>query len=416
MDPLTPASEQPVSDPGQRAPAAFLLLCGVGLLAIFSSTMSKSPVLPLFADYLGARDATLGLIAAASTYTGIVLSIPAGVLSDRLGRRLVLLGSGLVFASAPVLYLFVHSPGALAAVRAYHGIATAVFGPVAMAYVADLAPVRRGERMGLFSSATLIGRSLAPLAGGFLLALSFHAVYVGCAIAGAIALALAWMLPRSAQRQGAARAGLRDALREAGQGLGQTVRNRAILCASGAEAVIYLCFGAIETFLPLYAIQHRIPTWQIGIIFAAQIITVALTKPLLGGLSDRVGRIPVISGGLMLGAGALVGLSLLSGAWGLGVAAAMFGLALSAVTSATSAFVSDLSRARHYGAALGVLSTIMDVGHSTGPVLAGALVGALSYQPTFRLIAALPVAMALVLLLTVRSAPRERVTARSEAR
>jgi len=390
------------SGAGRGARVAFFLLCGVGLFAIFSSTMSKSPVLPLFAAHLGARDAGLGLIAAASTYTGILLSIPAGVLSDRLGRRVVLLGSGVVFASAPALYLFVSGPGALAAVRAYHGIATAVFGPVAMAYVADLAPVRRGERMGLFSSATLIGRSLAPLAGGFLLALGFRAVYVCCGIAGIIALAIAWALPRPEHTPSVGRASLREALREAGQGLRQTVRNPAILCASGAEAVVYLCFGAVETFLPLYAMAHGIPEWQIGIIFAAQITTVAVTKPLLGGASDRLGRVPVIGAGLMVSAGSLLALSLLVGVWGLGVAAAVFGLALSAVTSATSAFVSDASRARHYGAALGVLSTIMDVGHSTGPVLAGALIGALSYQPTFRIIAALPVAMAIVLLLAVR--------------
>ncbi len=405
MDLMTTDSRQADRHEGRGMPVAFLLLCGVGLFAIFSSTMSKSPVLPLFAEHLGARDAGLGLIAAASTYTGILLSIPAGILSDRLGRRLVLLSSGVVFASAPVLYLFVTTPGALAAVRAYHGIATAVFGPVAMAYVADLAPVRRGERMGLFSSATLIGRSLAPLAGGFLLGLGFHPVYIGCGIAGMIALTIAWALPRPVQMQGAGRADLREALREAGQGLTQTVRNSAILCASGAEAVTYLCFGAVETFLPLYATAHGIAEWQIGIIFAAQIATVAVTKPLLGGASDRLGRIPVIAGGLVLAAGALVALSLLTGVWGLGVAAAAFGLALSAVTSATSAFVADLSRARHYGAALGVLSTIMDVGHSTGPVLAGALVGALSYQPTFRIIAALPVAMAIVLLLAVRPSP-----------
>jgi len=61
----------------------FRLLCGIGLFAIFSSTMSKSPVLPLFAKALGATASTVGLIAAASTVVGIVASIPAGALSGR---------------------------------------------------------------------------------------------------------------------------------------------------------------------------------------------------------------------------------------------------------------------------------------------------------------------------------------------
>ncbi len=394
--------DRPPSAERKRPPVAFVLLCATGLLAIFSSTMSKSPVLPLFAEHLGARDAGLGLIAAASTYTGILLSIPGGVLSDRLGRRPVLLASGFVFASAPLLYLLVHTPGALAAVRAYHGVATAVFGPVAMAYVAELAPVRRGERMGLFSSATLVGRSLAPLVGGLLLAYGFSAVYVGCALAAVLALPTAWALPRCRDQRDEGRSTLKSTWQNAREGFLLAVRNRAILCASGAEAVTYLCFGAVETFLPLYAVKHGVTKWQIGAIFAAQIITVALTKPLLGGLSDRVGRPPVIAGGLLVGAAALVGLSLATGVWTLGAATAAFGLALSAVTSATSAFVSDVSRTHHFGVALGVLSTIMDIGHSTGPVLAGALVGLWAYQAAFRLIAILPTLAAVVTLLTLR--------------
>jgi len=376
--------------------------------------MSKSPVLPLFAQSLGAKDTGLGLIAAASTYTGILLSIPAGVLSDRLGRRTVLLASGVVFASAPFLYLLVHSTGALAAVRAYHGIATAVFGPVAMAYVAELAPVRRGERMGLFSSATLVGRSLAPMAGGLLLAYGFAPVYMGCAVAGVLALGLALALPRPAGDAGSCpledadtrrlvRPRLRDAWKQAREGLRQTLRSPVIMGASGAEATIYLCFGAVETFVPLHAVACGVTKWQVGAIFMAQILTVALTKPILGGLSDRVGRRGIITGGLLVGAAAVGALSASSDVWSLGLSVAVFGLALSAVTSATSALVSDASKAANYGAALGVLSTIMDVGHSTGPVLAGALTGRLAYGGSFRVIAALPVIAAVAVLWASRS-------------
>jgi MFS family permease len=67
------------------------LLCGAGLLAIFSSTLSKSPVLPLFATHLGADPAGVGLVAAVSAFTGVAVSLPAGLLSHRLGRGRMLL-------------------------------------------------------------------------------------------------------------------------------------------------------------------------------------------------------------------------------------------------------------------------------------------------------------------------------------
>ena len=62
----------------------FLLLCITGFFAIFSSTISKSPVLPLFASHLGADPAGVGFVASVSAFAGVAFSIPAGILSDRL--------------------------------------------------------------------------------------------------------------------------------------------------------------------------------------------------------------------------------------------------------------------------------------------------------------------------------------------
>jgi DHA1 family multidrug resistance protein-like MFS transporter len=56
----------------------FFFLCLMGGLAIFSTTMSKNPALPLFISSLGVDEGTLGLIAAASTVVGVVVSLPVG--------------------------------------------------------------------------------------------------------------------------------------------------------------------------------------------------------------------------------------------------------------------------------------------------------------------------------------------------
>src|SRR5919109_4042054 len=80
--------------------SAFLLLCTVGGLAIFSSTIAKNPVLPILAEQLGADKGMIGWVAAASTLTGVLASLPAGLLSDRWGRKRLLLGAGVVFVSA----------------------------------------------------------------------------------------------------------------------------------------------------------------------------------------------------------------------------------------------------------------------------------------------------------------------------
>ncbi len=57
----------------------------VGFCAIFSTTISKNPVLPLFSLALGVGDAVIGMIAAVSPLAGILFSFPVGVLSDHIG-------------------------------------------------------------------------------------------------------------------------------------------------------------------------------------------------------------------------------------------------------------------------------------------------------------------------------------------
>ena len=129
-----------------------LMIGCCGALAIFSSTISKTPILPIFAKSLGATGAQIGWIASASTIPGILVSYLAGDLADRYGYKKVLVGSLLVFASAPFLYLLVYDPLGLGAVRFYHGFATAAFGPVAMATIAAFSGKNTGQNLSLYSN------------------------------------------------------------------------------------------------------------------------------------------------------------------------------------------------------------------------------------------------------------------------
>ncbi len=103
-------------------------------------------MLPLFASHLGADPAGIGFVAAISAFTGIV--------GQHSGSDLALATAGagkdasvfrLVFSTAPFLYLAVAHLWQLALVRFYHGLATAIFIPVAMAMVSDLFQQGRGK-------------------------------------------------------------------------------------------------------------------------------------------------------------------------------------------------------------------------------------------------------------------------------
>jgi MFS transporter, DHA1 family, multidrug resistance protein len=381
-----------------RRISPFLMLCIMGGLAIFSSTMAKNPALPLFIRSMGVPVSTVGFIAAASTVVGILVSIPAGILSDIFGRRKVIIIAAVIFATAPFLYLLINAPWELVLVRIYHGFATAILGPVAMAAVADTYSEGRGERMGWYSSATMVGRFLAPFAGGLLIiGNDFHIVYLVDGVAGVLALMAAVKLPLSKGISATAGHAMKKQRNKYRQDILFVFRHPGILATSGIEAVQYFAFGALETFLPIYLNEKAgFSTWQIGMLFSAQILAAALTKPVMGRLSDRYGRIPLITAGLALG-GLTTGIIIFSVNYiVLVVLIATFGLGLATVTASTSALVADFSRAFSRGGAMGILSSIMDIGQSAGPMLAGVLISVYSYRSAFSIIGIFMVLVAVI--------------------
>src|SRR5438876_7362018 len=176
---------------------AFLAIVFASLLSRLGYQMARTPVLPIFAADLGAMPELIGIIVAASTITGVCFKLPAGALSDVLGRKRTMVLGALFFAAPPFLYPFVHDPWSLLALRFVHGFATAIFSPVASAYVASLAETGRGARLGWFSSANDIGATGGPLIGGFVLyfTTSYSLTYFVVGALGVVTLLVVLLLP-----------------------------------------------------------------------------------------------------------------------------------------------------------------------------------------------------------------------------
>jgi MFS family permease len=368
--------------------------------------MARSPVLPRFAASLGAAPELIGMVVAASTVTGVLFKLPSGALSDVLGRRRVMLLGAVFFAAPPFLYPLVGNAGTLLLLRFVHGFATAIFAPVASAYVAGLGDASRGARLGWFSSANDLGATAGPLIGGMILyaTASFAASYLVVGALGVIALGLTLLVPEieatetPAERSLAARAAeLRDGLRE-------VVTTPAVLTAAAVEATMYLGFGAFLGFLPLYARAAGLDDAAIAVVLALQLTVALLAKPLAGNLSDRFGRKPVIVAGLFASAAALPLIFRMTSFAGLLAVVPLLGLGVAAVTPATNALIADLVAARRLGTGMGVFGTIWDIGEAAGPILAGILIGQIGYRPAFDAIAVIVAAVAVAFAAAVRVA------------
>ena len=374
----------------------FLNLMLADFLARSAYQMGKTPLLPIFAAALGASGAFLGLIVTVSTVTGLFLKPLFGILSDRWGRRIwLLIGAGF-FAFMPFLYRFIQTPEQLLVIRLVHGLATAIYGPVTLAYIAELAKDGRvAEDIGWFEMARSGGYVFGPLLAGWLL-LSFEpaAVFtiIGVISCGVFLPVLSLPEPQAAtkRKRMSVRRHVVSAIRDGG-------RTSAVWLTGALEAVTFIALYTLKAFLPVFALEAGVSVALIGLFFSLNEAMHALCKPFCGRLSDRWGYLPSISLGMLILAGSLplVG-ALDQGALFL-LPAALMGLAQALIFPAAKALVSNRISPEHLGAGMGLIGMLQNFGKVAGPVLGGLAIAALGYASSLLLLSALLALGALVI-------------------
>ena len=189
----------------QRSPLAlifgtvFLDLVGFGIVI---------PVLPLYAERFGASPLVIGLLLGVYSAMHCVFAPILGRLSDRIGRRPVLLVSVIGTSAGFLLMGLGHSLWVLFAARILDGITGGNIS-TAQAYIADVtAPDKRSHGMGLIGAAFGLGFIFGPALGGLLSHVSLAAPFLfASALAAANAVAIYFLLPESlpVERRGQAR-------------------------------------------------------------------------------------------------------------------------------------------------------------------------------------------------------------------
>ena len=344
------------------------------------------PILPFITPRLGGDNLDIALIIAAHALGAAVAGPGWGRLSDRFGRKPILMICTLGAAAAYVFLALADTLWAIYAARALAGIMAGNF-PVASAMMADVTPpADRARGMGLVGAAFGLGLVLGPLLGG-LLAGAEGSFTLPCLLAALMSLlavlAAGLFLPES--RPGQRRSDTRR------HGLWQTLRaSRArllmlqyVLHSASISAVTYL--------FPLWV--YALLDWQareVGIVFGVVGALMALNQGLLMGVWIRLlGELSLLRVciGLFL-AGQVLALFAAS-AWTM-VTALLLALGGATVCMPIlNAMSSRRGRGEDRGRLLGVASAAASLGRVAGPLLAGAL---LTFGG-FRVAWALPLAM-----------------------
>ena len=399
------------SGPGYRqARNSIILLAGsVGLMMT-----GFGIIIPVFGRRLeefGSGVEALGLMTMAFALAQFVAAPFMGSLADRYGRRPLVLVGLAAFMLANIGFLLASSTTTLILIRVFEGAFTAGIFPSAMGVVADVMPKKQRARwVGVIMGTYGAGLILGPVLGGFLYdTLGYAAPFLASAGLALIALIAAWiMMPETRTPEVRRREELR--LRRATafaptqkDSLWNSLPRPLYLFATLLilDFVLVFAFAFVEPQMVFYFYDElEWTTIQFGLVVGVYGFTMVLGQAFLGGLSDRIGRKPVIVVGSLLEGVFYVGLIFLTSFPLMLLASAVSGIGTALISPALSAYVLDITDERHRSRILGIKESAVALGGVVGPLLLVILSDSVSAQGIF-VIAAITVLASAVLAIFV---------------
>ena len=292
---MTEPAGKPQAGNGPRVPAPILIACALTFVLYLGAYM-RLPLVPLFARELGASTFQVGMINAAFMLAATLLSAPLGLVSDRLGRRRLILAGMAISGLTSVFLLIAGSPLQVGAIYLFSGIGLACFSPAMMSYVGDVSPVPfLGRAYGWYTSALYLGMAAGPGLGGAAAGAGFRTAFFLSALVIAAGLLVGG--PRMPAPPSAGSQVSVDLLAD----FREIRRNRAVMACWTATFFSTYAWGSLFAFFPLYARDAGVSIAHTGLIFTCQAAANALFRIPIGHLSDRSGkRVPfILAGNLM---------------------------------------------------------------------------------------------------------------------
>ena len=253
-----------------------------------------APILPRIAEQLAMDPGPLGLLITVYATALAAFTLVVGPVSDRFGRRRVILIGTAAMAASLLLHGLADSFKSLLVLRAISGAAGGVLSGASVAYVGDtFPPERRGWANGWVMSGFAVGQILGIPAGIALAdAFGFRAPFVAFGLAMVVAFVLAFpALPQPVGATTSVPLTLRGAL----EGYRDLLRGRETGAAAGIFLVLFAGVGLFVIYFPTWLESALgFTATQVSLVYVLGGIANVIVGPRAGRLSDRVGRRPVI--------------------------------------------------------------------------------------------------------------------------
>jgi MFS family permease len=347
--------------------------------SIFAALAARAFITPLRIHELGGDKVQVGLLFSVFTITAAGLSLPAGFLADRFGRRSLILFAILTGGVAQLGMAAASSVGPWYLWQLLGGLGMGASQAALFAALADAAPGRRlGRAMGWLTFSMQVGFLIGPALTGLSLQwLSLQAALA--ASTGLFGLALVVTIFGISSTTG-----VRKEWDLAGP-IRQITSRRGFLPACVGLLSGTVLWGTLQTFLPLYGKEQLgLPATQIGYLIAIQAVANGLSRIPVGRLVDGArqrGRIVIV--GLVGFAACLALLPHLSGFWPTVTLLVLSVPLVAAVYVALSVVFSDLATEETRGVSMGIYGTVLFLGLGIGPAIFGTVMERSGYVVGF---------------------------------
>lgn len=339
----------------------FSLVLGMGLASAF---------LPILALDLDSSGILVGYVVSAWFLARVFIELPSGVISDRIGRRrLLILGialamvGSLLCATATSIYLLIVG-------RGLWGFGAALFFLNNTAILIDLFKSdRRGRALGTFQGIEFVGSLIGAPIGAFLASyIGYFAVFYVTFGVTCLSLILAFTSKQlKAVEVSSSSSHSQQSLRTAlASLLDRSILAVCIICFSR----MFIMTGAMSTVFPLYLYETLgFNVSLIGIITAARTGGFTVATIASGYLSDRFGRKAVILAGLLIEIPCLYVYTVIQSFESIIVIGILDGLGAGLVSATLTVFLSEIVKPEFRGVSIGLYRTFMDIGGIAGPIV-----------------------------------------------
>jgi multidrug resistance protein len=332
------------------------------------------PVLPDYAARFNAGPTLIGLLFASFGVSLLVLSIPMGAISDRIGRKRPMISGLALLAGSTIAFAYAESLPMLFGARLMQGAADGMTWIVGFAMIADLyGPEERGRAMGLAMAGSTLGIIIGPVIGGWLYEIGGIRLPFLFVAALAIVDLVVFALVAPATRGSGASVPMRRVLTH------RPVAICGLVVIAGGGTIAML-----EPVIPL-VLEARLGLGPaaIGTLFGIASVASTTMHPIYGRLSDRWGGRRLMMVGLIASALVLPLLSLATDFRSAAFAMVPMWMVFSLIVTPSLAYMAEVSSAagfEAYGVVYGVYNMAWAVGLMVAPALGGFLLERVGFE------------------------------------